>query len=1046
MSEKKSVELVKPGNTRHNELLEYEREQRSWSREYVADRIGAPETKMVYRWEREGVLPNHYYRQALSALFEKSQRELGLVKKDEIPFWNVPFRRNLFFTGRENILTQLHTILEKEKTAALSQAHAISGLGGIGKTQAAIEYAYQYGHEYQSVLWARADSREVLISDLAEIAVLLRLAESDAKDQKRAIEAMRRWLGALTRWLLILDNVEDLRIIGDFIPLQGQGHTLLTTRIQFTGTIAQGIDLDVMGSEEGTLFLLRRAKLIQQDISLASTADYANAKDLSQLMGGLPLALDQAGAYIEEMGCSVGEYLEIYQSEGIALLKERGMFANGHPEAVVSTLLLSFEKVQQANPLAAKLLLFLAFLHPDAIPEEIITRGVSELGPAFQSVANNKFKLNTLIRELRKFSLIRRNPVDKVLTIHRLVQAVLKSTLNVEATLQWAERTVRAVSRVFPEVQVATWPQCERCLSHAQVCADLVAKYQFEFPEAARLLNLTGRYLYERGRFAEADPLLHQALEIREKVLGSEHLDTATSLNDLALLYHAQGKYEQAEPLYLHALQVRKLLLGLEHPETATVLYNLAVLFHAQGKYKQAESFYQQALQIREEILGPEHSDTASNLNDLAVLYADQGNYLQAVALGERVLAIKEQILEPDHPDIAISLSNLAGFYHAQGKYEQAEPLYKRAYLIFEKVLGALHTYTASSLDNLAGLYEDQGKYKQAEALSRNALAIKEKVLGLEHPEVIQSLITLASLYQAQEKYGQAEPLYQRALRICEKQLGAEHAYTAGSLTYLAILYTEQGKYELAEPLSIRALMIKEKVLGPEHASTATSLDNLAAIRYGQGKYEQAELLCLRALSIREQVLEPQHLHIAASLLTLANIYIDESNYRDAEPLLQRALAIREQALGAEHPEVAKALESYTGLLTRLERGGEAAELKARIRAIHTKQSRELSTFSTGVEESTNAQTYGANPLKDFLAACCELHPDAFSSASDLWAAYQHWVQESGERFPIRTQNAFGRYLKLIKCTPYRTNKNRMWRGITLRNRYDEIVTHSDTK
>lgn len=1028
--------MVKLGSTRHNELLEYEREQRSWSREYVADRIKAPEPKMVYRWEREGVLPNHYYRQALCTLFEKSQRELGLVKKDEIPFWYVPYRRNPFFTGRENILTQLHAILEKEKTAALSQVHAISGLGGIGKTQVALEYAYRYGHEYQSVLWARADSREVLISDFAEIAVLLRLSECDAKDQKRAIEAVRQWLGALTLWLLILDNVEDLRIIGDFIPLKGKGHTLLTTRFQFTGTIAQGIDLDVMGLEEGTLFLLRRAKVIPQDASLPTTADYTNAKELSQLMGGLPLALDQAGAYIEETGCSISEYLEIYQSEGIALLQERDQFANDHPEAVVSTLFLAFEKVRRANPLAARLLLFLAFLHPDAIPEEIIMDGVSELGSAFLPVTKNKSKLNTLIRELRKFSLIRRNPVDRVLTIHRLVQAVLKSMLNDETTRQWAERTVRAVSRAFPEVQVATWPQYERCLSQALVCADLIAKYQFDFPEAARLLGLTGRYLYERGRFAEADPFLHQALEIRKKVLGSEHLDTTTSLNDLALLYHAQGKYELAEPLYLHALQVRKMLLGLEHPDTATVLYNLAVLYHAQGKYKLAESSYQQALQIREKILGPEHSDTATCLNDLAVLYADQGKYDQAVALGQQVLGIKEQILEPDHPDIAISLSNLAGFYHAQGKYLQAEPLYQRAHLIFEKVLGPLHTYTATSLDNLAGLYTDQGKYIQADSLSQRALVIKEKVLGIEHPEVIQSLITLASLYQAQEKYDQAEPLYQRALAICEKILGAEHAYTAGSLTYLAILYTEQGKYELAESLSIRALKIKEKVLGPEHASTATSLDNLAAIYHGQGKYDQAESLCLRALAIREQVLEPQHLHIAASLLTLASIYIDESKYQEAEPLLHRALAIRELALGAEHPEVAKVLESYSGLLTRLERRSEAAALKARIRAIRTKQAPEIMTFSTGEEESTSAQNYSANPLEDFLAACCVLHPNAFSSASGLWAAYLRWVQESGERFPVHTQKTFSRYLKLIRCIPYRTNKNRMWRGITLRDRY----------
>ena len=916
---------------RRNELLEYEREQHSWSREELANHIGAPEPRMIRRWEREGVLPNHHYRRELASIYQKSPKELGLMK-NEIPFWNVPYRRNPFFTGRDHVLTQLRLILEQEKTAALSQVHAITGLGGIGKTQLAIEYAYRYGHEYQAVFWVRADSREALVSDLVELARLLRLPESDAENQKRIIEAVQRWFEALSCWLLILDNVEDLRIIGDFLPLRGKGHTLLTTRMQFTGTIARGIDLDVMDTDDGTLFLLRRAKLIAPNAPADPVADYyIQARELTRLLGGLPLALDQAGAYIEETGCSVGGYLEIYRSEGIALLQKRGMFANGHPKSVVSTLFLSFEKLQHINPLAALLLQFLAFLHPDAIPEEIISGGASELGPAFQPIVTHPLKLNALFRSLYRFSLIRRNTAEQALTVHRLVQAVLTGVLDDDTARQRAGRTVCMVNRAFPEVQVATWSRCERYLVQALLCADLIAKYRLKFPEAARLLDLTGRYLYERGRIVEADPLLHRALAMRENVSGPEHFDTTISLNNLALLYHAQGKYEQAEPLYARALQVRTMLHGADHPDTAIILHNLAALYHAQGKYEQAEATYQQALQIREQTLGPEHPDTAISLDSLAVLYADQGKFGQAELLGQRVLAIKEQILEPDHPDIAISLSNLAGFYHVAGKYARAEPLYQRARAIFEKVLGSLHLHTATSLDNLAGLYADQGNYIEAEMLSQQALKIKEKTLGPEHPEVYLSLITLASVYQALEKYEQAETLYQRALAICEKTLGMEHAYTAGCLTYLATLYTEQGKYEAAEPFANRALEIKKKALEPEHASLATSLDTLAAIYHGQGKNEQAEVLCRRALTIREKVLEPQHLHIAASLLTLATIYIDETRYNEAEPLVQRALAIREQNLGPEHPEVMKALEIYLDLLAKSNRQAEASELKARI-------------------------------------------------------------------------------------------------------------------
>src|SRR5439155_5176082 len=195
-----------------------------------------------------------------------------------------------------------------------------------------------------------------------------------------------------------------------------------TTRVQFTGTITQGMDIDAMESEEGAFFLLRRAKIIDQRALLdqAQASDYASAKELSQLMGGLPLALDQAGAYIEETECSIGEYLELYQNQGIALLNERGALASDHPKAVVSTLLLSFEKVQQASPLAGELLRFCTFLHPDAIPEEIIIKGAPELGRDLATVVGNRALLNACIRELGKLSLLRRNAHTKILTIHRL--------------------------------------------------------------------------------------------------------------------------------------------------------------------------------------------------------------------------------------------------------------------------------------------------------------------------------------------------------------------------------------------------------------------------------------------------------------------------------------------------------------------------------------------------------------------------------------------------------------------------------------------------
>ena len=205
--------MAETDNSEPNELLQYERERRGWSRKYVAEQIGAIEDRMVGRWEREGVMPSSRYRQALSTLFGKSPRELGFVKKGEVPYWNAPFRRNPFFTGREDMLEDLHESFRRPKTAGWPKIYSINGLAGIGKTQVAIEYAYRYAHEYHSVLWASAESREVLISDFAAIAALLHL-EKEKEDQD-SVPAVKRWLDTLTRWLLILEGLFRKCVIAD---------------------------------------------------------------------------------------------------------------------------------------------------------------------------------------------------------------------------------------------------------------------------------------------------------------------------------------------------------------------------------------------------------------------------------------------------------------------------------------------------------------------------------------------------------------------------------------------------------------------------------------------------------------------------------------------------------------------------------------------------------------------------------------------------------------------------------------------------------------
>ena len=493
----------------------------------------------------------------------------------------------------------------------MTQPLAISGLGGIGKTQTAIEYAYRYRSDYQTVLWARADSYDALVSDFVSFAEaeILNLPEKEAQDQGRVVNAVKRWLNSHTNWLLILDNADDMVMVNDFIPLARKGHILLTTRVQAMGITAQRFELEKMQPDEGALFLLRRAHIIAQGASLnyASPDDRANAHEIVQALDGLPLAIDQAAAYIEESKCSPADYLDLYQERSLELLKRRGKFVSDHPQSVATTWSLSFKMVQQTNPAAVELLRLCAFLHPDAIPEEIITEGAPDLGPVLQSIASDPFNLNEAIGALLSFSFVHRDPAAKTLSIHRLVQAVLKDGDGMDESTQrmWAERTVRAVNRTFPNVEFTTWPYCQRYLPHAQVCAAYIERWNMAFPEAARLLNQAGTYLRERAQYKQAEPLLTQALTIQENIVGPKHPDVAITLNNLALLYQAQGQYERAELLMQRALAIREEMLGPEHPDTASSLNNLARLYRTQGQYEQAEPLIQRALAIREEVLGP---------------------------------------------------------------------------------------------------------------------------------------------------------------------------------------------------------------------------------------------------------------------------------------------------------------------------------------------------------------------------------------------------------------------------------------------------------
>lgn len=856
----KKTEQVTP-----NQRLRETRKQHYWTQSQVAEKVGTTVVN-VNRWERGTTVPSLYFQQKLCELFGKSLEELGLAPASKpleqiasistLPqIWNVPLRRNLYFTGRQNILNLLEKTLWQDNTATLTQTQAISGLGGIGKTQTAVEYAFRYQNNYNAVLWAKADSREILTSDFMALASLLNLPEKNEPDQSQAVEAVKHWLIKHTGWLLILDNIENIDLAHSFLPINSNGHILLTTRTQSIGSLAQCINLEKMEPEDGALLLLRRARLIEPTASLAqaSATDRTQALLLAHLLDGLPLALDQAAAYIEETDCGLTGYVERYHTHQAKLLKLRGNTDLGHPETVATTWSLSFEQVQKANPAAADLLRLCAFLHSDAIAEEIVANGATALEPTLEPMAEDPIELDAAIRELRKYSLVRRDPEAHALYVHRLVQAVLKTSMDEQTQRKWAERTVLVVNHVLPaDLKFEMWPRYQRYLPHAQVCATYIEQWQFKSSAASRLLAMTGSYLRERCFYSQAEPLLQQALAIRQQILGPEHPDTAQSLNSLALLYQEQGKYAEAEILHQQALTIWTQTLEPTDLTLVDGLENLATLYFLQGKYDQDIEILQRVLAIREQVLGPLHASVAFTLNSIASVFTDQDNYTLAEQYGKRSLAIIEQTIGLEHPETAPVFNNLAVLYTEMGKYEQAEQWHRKALAIREQALGPDHHLVSLSLSNLGYTCYMQGKYIQAEPLYLRALAIDERNFGSEHPDVAITLDNLGALYREQGKYEQSQTIHLRALAIREQVFGSDHKETAYSLKNLAKLYAAQSLYRKAEPYYQRALAIYERQWGMEHLDVADILENYSKLLRHTGRVENALRLEERASAIRQ--------------------------------------------------------------------------------------------------------------------------------------------------------------------------------------------------
>ncbi len=336
--------------------------------------------------------------------------------------------------------------------------------------------------------------------------------------------------------------------------------------------------------------------------------------------------------------------------------------------------------MEKTSPASADLLRVSAFLHPDAIPFELLIQGGSQLGDALvQALADatdDPLVVNEVLEPLCTYSLIRVDQIDQTYSIHRLVQEVCRAEMETDQICQlWLNRIVLATHKLLPEdeaentgyqVSYQHWQLLGRITNHAQVLAQFCQTWAYQSLEAARLFNGVGDYLRQQGQYSVAESLLKQAYMQYQDSLKGDHLDIAYNLDRMATLQWVQGRYGEAEPIFQESLAMRKRLLGDEHPDVANSLNNLAVLYDDQGRYSEAEPIFQESLAMRKRLLNDEHPDVANSLSNLAALYYNQGCYIKAEPLFQESLAMQKRLLGDEHPDVAFSLNNLALLYGNQ--------------------------------------------------------------------------------------------------------------------------------------------------------------------------------------------------------------------------------------------------------------------------------------------------------------------------------------------------------------------------------------------
>jgi hypothetical protein len=801
---------------------------------------------------------------------------------------NVP-ARNPNFTGRVDLLDALRSQLTDRLTALLP--HTLHGLGGVGKTQVAVEYVWRYAGEYDLVWWVPAEQPALIRSSLAGLAA--RLDIQPGEDLEKTLVAVHDALRTgrpYRRWLLVFDNADRPEDLDRFLSTPN-GHILITSRNRAWSGVAETVEVDVFTRAESVELIRRRLPDVPEE----------EADQLAESVGDLPLALEQAAAWMLATAMPVPEYLKLLAEQIGALLQESPP-AN-YPLPVAATWGLAFDRLSQQAPAAVQLLELCSFLGSEPVSMRLLPMArYASLPSPLDATVRDEIPLRRAVREISRYGLAKVDPARNSIEIHRLVQAVLRDRLSAEQQAgyqQSVHELLAAANPGDPTDDPQIWSR------HAELAPHVVPAGLIESDslDSHKVVLDQVRYLWVIGDYKSSRQLAEHAYNDWHQRLGSDYEQTLVVGRFLGTALRSVGETEQARTLNQEIWTRSRETFGENHEHTLAVANSVGADLRWQGQWRQARELDEDNLERHRRVFGEDDPSTLNSANNLAVDLRLLCDFELARQLDEDTIERRRRVIGDEHPLTLYGMSNLSRNHYGLGNFQTALALQNASLPSHRARMGADHSDVMRATRVYTLTLRSLGQHEEAARIGTELADRSRRVLGDDHPDTLGALAALANSLVLIERYTEARLAGEDALSRYRTTLGPDNPFTLAAATNLAIVLRTAGDYGVARTLDEDALTGFTNSLGADHPFTLSCAINVAVDYAMAREHDRARQLGERALEAFRRISGPEH---PDTLVCASNLAIEiraTGDEEGARRLTEEVITGMRKALGLNHPE-----------------------------------------------------------------------------------------------------------------------------------------------